>query len=130
MATDSGRQVIQLRRELRVPIERAWQALIEPALLSAWYPFLVVALDQRIGGQISFDDGEGTIYHGEVKELDPPHVFSFTEADDLLHLELQPAGDGTRIILTHHFDDPSITESNETGWRECLDDLEGALSEC
>jgi uncharacterized protein YndB with AHSA1/START domain len=124
----AGRQVLRLERELDHPPERVWEAITSPEQLSRWYPFAVVEIDLQIGGRISFDDGDGTIYHGEIRELDPPRVISFTEADDLLHLELLPRDAGCVIVLRHTFDDPSISESNEIGWRECLDDLESLLA--
>lgn len=122
-----GRQVLRLERHLDHPVERVWEALIDPAQLGQWYPFAVLGLEPRVGGQISFDDGEGTIYHGEIRELEPQHLFSFTEADDLIRIELQPSGRGCLLMFTHTFDDPSIAESNEIGWRECLRELEDVL---
>ena len=36
-------------------------------------------MDLRIGGEIDFDDGEGTTYIGTITELEPPTLFGFHE---------------------------------------------------
>jgi uncharacterized protein YndB with AHSA1/START domain len=121
------RQVLRLERQLDHPVDRVWDALIDPAQLGRWYRFAVLDLELRVGGRITFDDGEGTVYHGEIRELEPHSVFSFTEADDLIHIELRPLDRSCLLIFTHTFDDPSIAESNEIGWRECFRELENVL---
>lgn len=124
----AGRYVVRLERHLPHPVERVWSALVKPEQLSQWYPLDVVDIDLQVGGRIVFDDGEGTIYRGEIQEMDHPRVFSFTEENDLLHIRLEPDGAGCLLIFTHSFDDASIAESVETGWNECLNELERMVS--
>jgi uncharacterized protein YndB with AHSA1/START domain len=121
--------MIETERFLNHPPERVWSAMTEAEQLSQWYPFEVLSIDLRIGGRISFDDGEGAIYQGEVTKLEPGRVFSFTEGGTLVHIEIETEGDGCRMFFRHTFDDPSIAESNAIGWEECLDDLESLLRE-
>ena len=123
----SDRQVLQFERDLVHPVERVWEALIDPVQLGQWYPFAVHAFEPGVGGRIAFDDGEGTIYYGEIREFEPPHLLSFTEAQDLVHIKLRAGDRGCRMIFTHTFDDPSLTEGNEIGWRECLAELKRIL---
>lgn len=126
--SNNGRYSVQIERWLDHPVERVWRAITERDQLSRWYPMSVTELDLRVGGRITVDDGEGTVYRGLVQELDPPRVFSITEVDDLLHIQLEPDGDGCHLIFRHTFDDPSIMESVETGWNECLNALEEILA--
>lgn len=122
--TVDGRYVVQIDRRIDHPVDKLWSAVTEPDQLGRWYPLSVTEMEPRVGGRIAFDDGEGTLYRGEVKEFDPPRVFSFTEESDLVHIRLEPDGDGCRLTFTHTFDDPSIADSVETGWNRCLDALE------
>lgn len=124
----TGRQVMRLERNLDHPVERVWEAITDPDQLGQWYPLSVETLELQVGGKVAFDDGEGTIYQGEIRELDPPGVFSFSEEDDLVHIELQPDGDECLMIFTHVFDDPAMAEGNEMGWNECLGQLKTILN--
>jgi uncharacterized protein YndB with AHSA1/START domain len=124
----TGRQVLRLERKLNHPVERVWEAITDADQLGQWYPLSVETLELHVGGKVAFDDGEGTIYQGEIRELDPPRVFSFSEEEDLVHIELQPEGDGCLMIFIHVFDDPEMAEGNETGWNECLKQLETILN--
>nr|WP_246331193.1 SRPBCC domain-containing protein [Saccharopolyspora hordei] len=113
-----------MERELAHPPEEVWRSITEPARLSEWYPFPVTGIDLRAGGEIGFDDGEGTRSSGTVTELEPHRVFAFTEEGDLLRIELRPGGQGTLLVFTHTFDDRSAAAATATGWTCCLDALE------
>lgn len=123
------RKILQLERCIRHSVDRVWQAVTDPAQLGRWYPLTVRSLEPEVGGAITFDDGEGTVYRGQIKELAPPRRFAFTEENDRINIELQPDGDGCWLIFTHYFDDPDIAGSVEKGWNECLDELNALLAE-
>ncbi len=118
-----GSGEIRVERMLAHPPEKVWHALTRPDHLSQWYPLTVTALDLRLGGRVSFDDGEGTTYEGVVTELDRPWRFAFTEGDELLRLELRPHDDGCLLTLTHRFDASQAWPGASEGWRQCLDAL-------
>src|ERR671934_28515 len=48
--------------------------------------------------------------------------------DDLLRWELEPKGDGCRLVLLHIFDDRFKAARDAAGWHLCLDALETRLA--
>ena len=48
-----------------------------------------------------FVHGDGEVFAGELRELDPPRRLAFLWGGDLLRFELEPDGDGTRLTLVH-----------------------------
>ncbi|MBU7599331.1 SRPBCC domain-containing protein [Streptomyces sp. P38-E01] len=136
LATYDGRPALRFERRLAHAREKVWQAVTEPAELSRWYPLRVVGLEPRVGGRISFDDGEGTIYPATVTDFEPPLLFAFDEHDpadsereydDHLRVELHEDPAGCLLVFTHVMADPSIADGVTTGWRACLDALPAAL---
>ncbi|MFD0657772.1 SRPBCC family protein [Thermocatellispora tengchongensis] len=131
-----GRPALRMERTLKHPPEKVWRAITEPAELSRWYPLQVAAMDLHVGGTIRFDDGQGTMVDAVITELDPPHVFAFSErapesmqreSEDLVHFELRPDPAGCLLIFTHVFDDRYGAASYGSGWHTCLAVLEAAL---
>ncbi len=66
--------------------------------------------------------------HGEVDELDPPRLLTFTWGTDRMTFELAPDGDGTQFALVHSFDDRAGAASFATGWEMCLAGLRNVLA--
>lgn len=128
LLTVDGRCVLRLERLLGHEPEKVWRAVTEPAAIGKWYPFPVAELDLKPGGTVRFDAGDGTTFDGVVTEVDPRRVFAFREEDDILRLEISPAGDGSRLVLAHTFDDRPAAASNGTGWTTCLDLLEQVVA--
>ena len=62
---------------------------------------------------------------GRVLELDPPRVVMFLWGEDVLRLELEPEGDGTRLTLTQTLRSADEAARNAAGWHVCLDRLGG-----
>jgi uncharacterized protein YndB with AHSA1/START domain len=129
LQTVGGRSALRFALELAHAPERVWAALTEPAPFSAWYPFPVVESDLRVGGALRFDAGDGTTLDAAITELDPPRAFGFREADDLLHVALQPADGGCLLTFTHTFDDRAMAPRCAAGWHECLDRLVAVLDQ-
>jgi uncharacterized protein YndB with AHSA1/START domain len=133
LGTEDDRAVLRMERRLAHPPEKVWRALTDPAHLNRWYPFQATALELRVGGRISFDDGSGSTVEGVVTELDPPRVFAFTqdpsavlprEGDNHLRFVLRPDGDGCLLVFTHAFHDRPHAAANAAGWHACFDALE------
>lgn len=115
LTTVDGRSVLRIERVLRHPPERVWRTLTEPAELATWFPSPLTP-ELRTGGTVRFDfGGDGT-----VTDLDPPRLFAYTWGEDHLRWELHPAGDGTRLVLVHTFDDRAGAASFAAGWHVCL----------
>ncbi|WP_063784128.1 SRPBCC domain-containing protein [Streptomyces sp. SBT349] len=134
--TFDGRPALRFERHLKHSREKVWLAVTDPGHLSQWYPFRVTGLEPRVGGRISFDDGEGTVYTATITHFDPPRLFAFDEHDpdggerefdDHVRIELRGEGAGCLLVFTHVMTDPSIADSASGGWRTCLDELVARL---
>lgn len=127
-----GKWALHFERRLAHAPEKVWHAITDPEHLSQWYPFTATELDPRVGGVIRFRDEEGTELHAEITEFQPPKIFAFQEYHQQtgthgLHFELEPDGEGCRLVFTHTFADKTWATQTETGWTRCLDALTRAL---
>jgi uncharacterized protein YndB with AHSA1/START domain len=97
----NGRHRLRMHRHFDQRENVVWRALVDPQLLSRWYPATVIALDPHPGGRIQFrypgpndnDDNDGNdkndnnndvvdaamLTAGEVTEFAEPTVFAFVE---------------------------------------------------
>ncbi|HVA52869.1 MAG TPA: SRPBCC family protein [Acidimicrobiales bacterium] len=70
----------RIEREVVIdaPIARVWSALTEPKSVSAWFSNGAdVSIDLRVGGVMSFDQGDHGAFQTVIVSVTPPHVFSF-----------------------------------------------------
>ena len=125
--TVDGRPALTFERRLAQPVERVWRAVTDPSELAHWFPSAVRG-EVAPGGRLTFDfPGGDMTLECEVVELDPPRRFAFTFGDDVLRIELDPAGDGCLLRFTCLFDDPARASRDAAGWHVCLDLLEKHL---
>lgn len=89
-------------------LEAIFQFVTNSNYFSQWYPFATGEMDLRIGGKISFDDGEGSQYTATITALEEPYLLAFSEMDDLIRIELLEYK-GCRMVFTHTFDDVAWT---------------------
>jgi uncharacterized protein YndB with AHSA1/START domain len=127
--TDRARPAVRLERRLPDPPAVVWRALTEREQLRAWFPcdVLVDGGDWEVGAAITFPFPSEVIdmtLTGEVLEVDEPKVLAFTWGDDRLRFELEPEGDGTRLVLIDELPANSAAR-NAAGWDTCLDRLAG-----
>ena len=59
---------------------------------------------------------------------EPPHLLAYSWGEDHLRWELEPRDGGTRLVLTHTFDDRLKAARDAAGWDLCLDALATSLS--
>jgi uncharacterized protein YndB with AHSA1/START domain len=126
---------VRFERRLAHPPERVWRAVTETEELAKWFPARPeIAGERRVGAELTFTypGNEEPPETGEILELDEPRVFAFNwrpgsdgEAQ-LLRFELEPDGDGTKLVFTHELPRPDSAKV-AAGWQLCLDDLELAL---
>ncbi len=128
LSTVDGRHQLRLERRLAHPVERVWPAITEPAQLSRWFP-AQVELELRRGATVRYSmDPYQPDQEGTVLEVDPPRLLVMTWADNVLRLELEPDGDGCRLLFTQTFDDLAGAASFASGWDVCLGILEARLA--
>ncbi|WP_422116095.1 SRPBCC family protein [Brachybacterium sp. UNK5269] len=124
---DAGRDAVVIERRFAHPLERVWRAVTEPEHLARWFPG-APEFELRAGGAVRFPEFAGeAAEHGRVLECEPPHRLRFTWDTDELLFELLAEGDGTRLVLTHAFDDSAGAASFATGWETCLEHLRAVL---
>jgi uncharacterized protein YndB with AHSA1/START domain len=76
-----------ITRTFEAPPDLVFKALTTPELVQRWWGFetskwLVCDIDLRVGGNwryVTRDDGEEVGFHGEFREITPPHRLVFTE---------------------------------------------------
>ena len=125
---EQGRFVLRFERRLRHPPARVWAALTELESLRHWHPS-PFELEPQVGGTVRFVPPDGAAFgEGRVVAYEPPHVLAYTWGEDLLRWEVEPDGDGTRLVLTHTFDDRGKAARDAAGWDLCLGGLESTLS--
>lgn len=111
---------LRFERTLDAPIETVWRWIVEPELRAKW--FMGGKTDLRVGGEfeltmkhddLSDDDVPtpepyaeyvGKSWSERITRIEPPRLIAFSwengEAGEVT-IELTPAGDRTRLVLTH-----------------------------
>jgi uncharacterized protein YndB with AHSA1/START domain len=121
--TIDDRPAVRFERRLAHPIDTVWRAVTEPAELAHWFPGRV----EIDGSRLRFEDA-GTSFDGEVRVLEPPRRFEFTWGPtDELRIELEEAGDGCLMRLTHLLGSRDQAARDAAGWHVCLDRLAASL---
>ncbi|MHA6252198.1 SRPBCC domain-containing protein [Oceanobacillus sp. CAU 1775] len=115
-----GRYILKFQRNTSKKPEEVFSILTNPSDFCKWYPFATGEMDIRLGGEIAFDDGEGSTYSATITELEKPFVFGFREVDDLVNISLKE-DNGCSIIFTHTFANHSWAVPTAAGWHRCLD---------
>jgi uncharacterized protein YndB with AHSA1/START domain len=127
---EGDRNTLRFERVLAHGRERVWQAVTDPEELAQWFPTAVV-YEPHVGAPMQFDFGgqhDLDVWPGEVLEWDPPSVFGFAWAEDMLRFELSDADGGTRLVFTHSFaHEPGKPARDAAGWAACLDAFDALL---
>ncbi|HLU64873.1 MAG TPA: SRPBCC family protein [Kofleriaceae bacterium] len=139
-----GRYRLRFERRLAHPIERVWQMVTDPDGLARWFPARVSYEALAVGAALRFEfeapqleqaraagmeDLPPLVTGGVIREVDPPRVLAFEWDGEPIRVELEPDGEGCRLVFTHIFDrDEAQAPRNATGWHICLEGLEAALA--
>lgn len=125
---EDGGAAVRFERRLAHPPERVWRAITNADDLAAWFP-------DTIEGEFG-PDAEvrfpkfvemGLPATGRVTEFDPPRLLAYTWGPSTLRFELEPDGDGCRLVFTDTLPREE-TAKNAAGWEVCLADLEARLA--
>jgi uncharacterized protein YndB with AHSA1/START domain len=126
----AGRNVLRFERRYPHPVDKVWRAITEPAHLSRWFP-ADMRMELQLGAKIRFvfREAEWDESDGEITALDPPRLFEFTWAGDVLRWELAPDGGGCLLVFHHTFEDRAGAASSASGWEGCLAGLDEVLGD-
>lgn len=108
-----------------------WEALTSSEALERW--MLPAAIEPRVGGEASFDVGDGPV-SGRVTIWEPPRAlgYEWPFPDDRpghVSWTLEPSEDGraTRLVLEHTGLPPDWASGYGSGWHAYLDRLASHL---
>jgi uncharacterized protein YndB with AHSA1/START domain len=128
-------KTITKQRFLKATPERVFKALTQKEELEKWFVQEAV-IDLEPGGVIQTNWAPGMGEHGKVKEVKPPHLFSFTwegqfsPSPTTLTFTLTKEKDGTLLTLTHSgigngagWEAYTNMDQEDKGWEAHLKDL-------
>jgi hypothetical protein len=73
--------------------------------------------------RFSFRGGELPPFDGEMIAFDPPSLLEFRWGDDVIRVELEPDGSGTRLTLLDTLAERGKGARDAAGWHVCLANL-------
>ena len=121
---DGERWTLILVRELRHSPEKVWQALIDPAHLREWAPFVVDGSLGTAGATVKLTwVGASAPIDTRVTRADAPKALEY----DDIRWELEALGGGTRLTLWIVIDRRFIS-MGAAGWHIAFDVLDRLLS--
>jgi uncharacterized protein YndB with AHSA1/START domain len=101
---------VVIERTLNAPVARVWQALTDLAQMKQWYFPQLDAFKPEVGFETRVDvehEGKVYIHFWKVTEVIPNRKIAYSwkykdvPGDSLVSFELFPAGEKTRLKLTH-----------------------------
>ncbi|MBO0862049.1 MAG: SRPBCC domain-containing protein [Chloracidobacterium sp.] len=120
---DKDKWTLILVRELRHSPEKVWQALIDPAQLREWAPFVTDGDLGKVGTTVMLTwVGNPTPIVTRVTQADAPNVLEYGD----IRWELEAHGGGTRLTLWHNIDSRFISWG-AAGWHIAFDVLDRLL---
>jgi uncharacterized protein YndB with AHSA1/START domain len=125
---EDDRVGVRFERRLAHPPQRVWRAITEPDQLAAWFPDTIEG-EFGPGAEVKFPKfvEMGLPAVGRVTDFDPPRLLAFTWGPSTLRFELEPDGDGTRLLFMDSLPREESAK-NAAGWEVCLGDLETMLA--
>jgi uncharacterized protein YndB with AHSA1/START domain len=143
MAREEEQRSLSIRRTIRAPRSKVYEAWTKAEVLSKWfaptddYRTDIAELEVREGGtyRIVMRHPNGTFHRvaGHYQIVDPPSRLVFTwawEGTDmekkptLVTLEFHEKGETTELVLNHDgFLIDEVKEEHGKGWKGCLDRL-------
>ena len=126
---DGEKWTLILVRELRHPPALVWEALTDPAHLSAWAPF---DADRNLAaeGPVKLSmvgRPKLQIFESAVKRAEAPRLLEYSWGGNDLRWELETLGSGTRLTLWHSIDRRFVSWG-AAGWHICFDVLDRLLA--
>ena len=119
-----------LVRELRHPPEKVWEALIDPAHLREWAPFVADGSLGTVGATVKLTTVAAprpTVSETTVTRADAPTLLEYNWGDHDMRWELKAFGGGTRLTLWTNIGHRFIA-MGAAGWHICFVVLDHLLS--
>ena len=126
---DGEKWTLIVVRELRHPPAMVWEALTDPAHLSAWAPF-DADRNLAVEGPVKLSvvgPPKPQVVESAVKRAEAPRLLEYNWGGQDLRWELEAIGSGTRLTLWHNIDHRFISWG-AAGWHICFDVLERLLA--
>ncbi len=120
-----------LVRELRHPPKKVWQALTDPAQLSAWAPFDADKNLGNAGATVQLTTVGALVplvSETTVTRADKPRALEYEWGGSKMRWELEDLGGATRLSLWHNIDHRFIA-MGAAGWHVCFDVMDHMLSD-
>ena len=137
---------VRVTQQFTASAERVYDAWLQPEVLGRWMfgpevrdeEIVHLSVDPRVGGAFSFlvrRQGTEIDHVGEYRELDRPRRLVFTwgiagtDSSSLVRIEIEPAGTGCELTLTHelHPDWADYADRTRGGWTTMLTKLRALL---
>jgi uncharacterized protein YndB with AHSA1/START domain len=132
LSEENGSPALRFERQLARPVEQVWAVLVEPERIARW--LAKAEVEARAGGRFHLDFHDGaSVVDGRISRWEPPHLLEHSwpeknaNGNSLVRWELSPAGEGTRLVLTHRLDAGGDLADFASGWHWHLDALDKAL---
>src|SRR5262249_15347134 len=124
------------------PLDRVWQALIDPAFTQQYFFGFAIEIEPRRGGAFRLLSPDGSTHvNGEVVEWSPPHrlcvtwhvagMKDFGELPEcLVSYDLVQSGGSVQVTMmeSHSWDVPeAILKGGQSGWPKILSSLKSVL---
>ena len=123
-AENEQKWTLILVRDLRYPPEKVWRALIDPAQLREWAPFVVDGSLATAGATVKLTwVGNPTPINTTVTRADAPEVLEFGD----IRWELEASNAGTHLMLWHKIDRRFVSWG-AAGWHISFDVLDRLLA--
>ena len=138
---------IRLERMLDAPIEKVWRYLTEAELRREWFMGgtdatadgefeLIIDHDNLSEADVPYPENyvesKGLRWNEQVIRFEPPNLLETTFAggkNGNVTYELQPVGEGTRLVLTHSgIQSPVGAQDFGSGWNSHLTVLQEKLA--
>jgi uncharacterized protein YndB with AHSA1/START domain len=110
---------VSFTRRFDHPVEKVWRAVTEPEHLAKWFPGRVEG-EFRSGAPLKFVVETGDAFDGEMLMYEPPKVLEIKWGTDVLHIALQPDGDGTVMTFVDTLTELGKAARDAAGWHECI----------
>lgn len=143
-SSEAGSVALVVRRTIRAPAQRVFDAWTKPEhLLKWWGPRPVrcsaAEVDLRVGGHYrianQFPDGKVLWISGEFEVVKPPdklvyswRVESGAPSTERVTVRFEPRDGATEVIVVHErIASAAVRATHEQGWLGCFDGLEAFL---